>query len=416
MGGVKVSALLSSLVSVVRRHEILTAKIQETPSEVTLYLDESFVPCIDVIDLRESDIGSDRIDGQAEEIINDRVWRPFEVDNVSGRSGPLMRAFLVIVSDDRTIVGIVVHHVIADFLSTAIIGRDLSRCYESNVRGKIPRRSTPAMNFIDHTIEFDTWLASPAGRVAVTRWRAKIEADSPRFMIPRDGIAQDPASILSLQFAVPAGLSKAMRSFAGARRITLFALCLAGYLLAIMQASGEMEGVIYIVHLGRDQPRLFNAVGFFAGIVGVHVSVRTAGDFEQLVSLVQRHCDDLFSTTPVPVDKLGLSNCKSGSLFNFVDCSVDINGSLFSIPIAAPCPPMQQSAGFGHGLICERTSEGLKGILTYLNYSELTMREFAIDMLALLASAIDAPDRRVDHILVRGKHPHSRRPFLNVFS
>src|SRR5689334_6626310 len=50
---VQLDALSSSLVSVVQRHDILTAKVEETPAETYLYLDECPVPQIEVIDLRQ---------------------------------------------------------------------------------------------------------------------------------------------------------------------------------------------------------------------------------------------------------------------------------------------------------------------------------------------------------------------------
>ncbi len=410
LAGLDLQALSSSIVSVVQRHDILTARVEETADGAYLYLDEGFVPQIEVIDLGESS-------RKAEEIAKELVWQPFEVDPESGRSGPLMRAFVVLVSADRSIFGIVVHHVIADFLSTAIIGRDVSRFYEDYVNGKIPHHSAPSVNFIDHTINFEAWLASPAGKMAAAHWRAKVLAESPTFMIPPDGGAPGSTNHESLSFTVPMVLSREMRKFARTRKIKLFTLCLAAQLLAIMRATGEEQGLIYIDHFGRDQARLFNVVGCFAWIVPTRVSLHGTQNFEQVVSRVERDCEDLFKATPIPVHTLGLSVFKDGPVFNFVDCAADINGGLFSVPLTIPWPERaaQGYAGFHHSLVIERTSEGLVGSVHYGSYSEQTMREFVIDVLTLLAAGIHKSDQHLDELCACCKLAQSRRVFEKIF-
>jgi hypothetical protein len=401
----------------VQRHDILTARVEETAAETYLYLDGGFIPQIELIDLRESsfDVDTRMLDKEAEQIANDLVWRPFEFDLESGRSGPLMRAFLVIAWDDRSVFGIIVHHTIADFLSMAIIGRDLSRFYDAYVNGKIPHRSAPTLSFIDHLISFDTWLASPAGKVALAHWRAKLAADSPPIMIPPDAVASGCSGVVRFRF--PASLSQAMRELARTRRIRFLVVCLAAQLLALMQVSGKKEGLVYINHMGRDQTQLFNVVGRFSGPIPIYVSLHCAHSLVDVLSQVTRDCEDLFNTTPVPLYKLGLSDAKNGPGFNFVDCSADINGRLFSAPLDIPWPESktQPNMGFYHWLLVERTTEGLSGAMLHANYAESTAREFIMDMLTLFTLAIESPNRRLDDLFACCKAPKSRRSPDGVF-
>src|SRR5258708_11265049 len=98
VGTVYTKALLSSLTTLVQRHRILTARVEELPTGAYLCMDEHFVPQLEVVDFRTSppDINGTLPEKRVAEIVNDRVWQPFEFVTGSGQSGPLMRAFLII--------------------------------------------------------------------------------------------------------------------------------------------------------------------------------------------------------------------------------------------------------------------------------------------------------------------------------
>jgi len=421
-GPIDVQAMSRGLVTLVRRHRILTAKIEERETEAYLRLDGSFLPQIEVVNLREC--GSHVPDTSREEwaanFAAKRIWQPFDFDPETAQSSHLMRSFLIVLSDVRSIFGIVIHHAIADFMSLVIIAEDLTRFYRDFASGKIPRYSEQSLSFIDHRINLDNWLASPSGKLAIAHWQAKV-AGAPLCALPSSpaGTHAPNGSLRSLSFSIPSALSSRLRELSRVRKAKLFTIVLVGKLLAIMKACDMRDVLINIGHFGRDQSQLFRLVGCFPSWVPVRAALRGKPDFGGFLSQVEKDCQDLVGAAPVSIATLGIQELERCPFFNFADYSTEINSGLFSIPfsVAWPDPQPQPDGSFRHSLLIHRAKEGLAGRLFYRSdlYAALIIKHFIVDMLTVLAIATNAPDTQVEKILSLCDLPQHRQPFDAIF-
>ena len=422
-GSINVEALASSVSALIRRHKILCGRIEESESEVCICLDESFVPRMEIVDLRQKGVEAeeDSIEAQAKKIVHKIVWKPFEFDIHSGKSGPLFRVFLVRLSEERSIFGFVAHHILIDGMSITIIGADLDRYYKEAVCGGITSTLTPALGFIDHFVSLDNWLASDAGRLAVRHWKEKI-GNPPIFMLP-----PDPAARVLLQntyqkveFKIPRVIVEGFRDWAGKRRIRISTLFMAAYILSISKRSGLRDCVINVTHFGRDQMRLFKSVGFFA----THVSMRVAffGDvsFKEFIEQIERDCEDIFGETPVSfLDDPAIRACPS---FNFRDLLMEPHShgdGLFSELITPEWPQLSvaENENYGNGLILRGKRDGMWGCIFYRGdlYASANIQESIIDMLAMLSLGVEEGTQSLVRLFSSCEFPIHRKKFSQIF-
>ncbi|HEY0606708.1 MAG TPA: condensation domain-containing protein, partial [Herpetosiphonaceae bacterium] len=130
-GRLDVGALRASLTEVVRRHEILRTtfstsddragqpiQLIHSPAEVAL-------ACHDL-----SALPAAERDSTARQLAADETGRPFDL-----RHGPLLRALLILTSDDEHLLVLTLHHIVSDGWSTGLLIRELTTYYSAAVRG-----------------------------------------------------------------------------------------------------------------------------------------------------------------------------------------------------------------------------------------------------------------------------------------
>lgn len=401
-------ALSRSFSALLQRHPILTARVEESQFGVYLRSDIPSAPRLEVIDLEEAAFrpGSGPThehESYALQVVHAQVWKLFDFDADKSISGSLVRCFLVIVSKRCAFFGVVVHHVIADFLSMVIVARDLTRLYKDEARGVSRRYSEPGVSFIAHLIDLYAWLDSAQGKLAIANCHSKMHGID-EFLLPADVTRRDrskPSNGVA-RFHIPAQSLAELRDFCREYKTTLFAALLAAQFVAIMKANGKREGIIHIAQLGRDQAQLYNVVGWFATDNPIRLSADGGSTFCQLLLQIQQQCKELSMQPPISHGTSPLGG--KFSLFNYLDCMDDAMEGLFSLPLSVPWPePVNETkeaskSGGTHCLFIERSHDRLTGFVGYCPdvHSEDLIRTFVVDMLTMLRIARRAPDLSLD--------------------
>ena len=92
--------------------------------------------------------------------------RPFDLER-----GPLFRLHLLSRSASEHVVLLVVHHIIADFWSTAVLVDDLGRAYSVELAGRACDLSLPRSRYADFTRWQHTMVAGEEGERHWDYWR-----------------------------------------------------------------------------------------------------------------------------------------------------------------------------------------------------------------------------------------------------
>lgn len=255
-GRLDLARLERALERVIARHESLRTTFVLVGDAVTQIVSPHAIASVTVVDVGEHGSREAR-EAAAERLVTGAVDRPFDT-----ACGPLLRITVVRVDEELAIIGVALHHLIADAWSMTVLIREVVACYREE---SLPR---PALQYPD----FASWQrqqhdpASTARRVAY--WREKLadlpaapratrEAPRPGCRVPSRRIGDD--------------VLGAVRALARRTGSTLFAAVLTAWQAVLARFAGVDDVVVLVPVDGRDRPELAEVIGFFVDLLPVRV-------------------------------------------------------------------------------------------------------------------------------------------------
>ena len=199
---------------------------------------------------------------------------PFSLEH-----GPLVRAAIFANGPQQTYLALVVHHIVWDGWSNAIVLRDLAAAYEAGgALAPLPAR------YWDYGALKRRWIAAH-GEQDAAYWRAQLEGVTELPPLahaePGGGGADE---IRRLQLELEPSLLERVAAFGGPRNATPFCV-FAAALQALLHRRGlGGDSCLGIPMADRTDPRFEQLAGCFVNTVVLRGRVREADTFEQLVA------------------------------------------------------------------------------------------------------------------------------------
>src|SRR6267378_3909199 len=127
-GEVQVDALERGLAAVIARRDALRARYQDQDGEPYAVIDSPGPRALRLVEAGGADP-----EREAARLVELDAERPFDL-----ATGPLWRALLVRISENRLLLGITLHHIVADGWSVGIFTRELLAAYVALTEGAEP--------------------------------------------------------------------------------------------------------------------------------------------------------------------------------------------------------------------------------------------------------------------------------------
>ncbi|WP_333736436.1 MupA/Atu3671 family FMN-dependent luciferase-like monooxygenase [Streptomyces sp. IBSBF 2806] len=279
-GPLDVSALRAALHGLVARHEALRTVFRDVDGEPRQFVLPAAVPDFAVVE------------GPVEEALRTEGARDFDL-----AEGPLFAARLVRSGRDEHVLVLVMHHIVVDAGSAAVIARDLSVLYRAARTAEparlpelAPGHGAGAAEPVDHEADLAYWRKTLDGELPVLA----LPADRPR-----------PATMTgrgrSLFRVLGPELSSELRELSRRHRVTLFMTLLAGYASALHRATGQDELVVGTPV--SDRPAgAEDLVGFFVNTVALRLDLSGAPSFTELLRRVRGTALDAYDHAAVPFE------------------------------------------------------------------------------------------------------------------
>ncbi|HEY4592154.1 MAG TPA: condensation domain-containing protein, partial [Thermoanaerobaculia bacterium] len=212
--------------------------------------------------------------------LSEEAWRPFDLE-----TGPLLRARLL-TGPEETVLLLVVHHIVADFTSLAVMGRDLAALYRGETL------EPPALRYADYVRWQAELLAGPRGERLWSYWRDRLEGvrdldlptDRPR---PPAQTWRGDARALTL----PPELVTSLGTLASGS--TLFMVLLAAFQAQLGRYSdqghgGQEDFAVGATLAGRPLPELTGLVGYFVNLLPLRADLAGSPSFGELLGRARR--------------------------------------------------------------------------------------------------------------------------------
>jgi amino acid adenylation domain-containing protein len=297
-GRLDVDALRRALDEIIRRHEILRTTFADDggiPRQVIADAIEWPLPVVDL-----SEVPEDSRRDRAIEVVLAEAARPFDLAR-----GPLVRAGLIRLADDRHIVQVTMHHIISDGWSLGVLIREVSALYDAFRRGEPSPLPEPALQYADFAAWQRDWLHGEVLEQQLDYWTGQLAGlsplelptDRPRPAVPTGRGGERNA-------LVPRVLLDAVRGLGREEGATLYMTLLAAFQVLLHRHSGQADIAIGSPVAGRSRAELEGLIGFFVNTLVLRADLRGDPGFRELLRRTRRTAIDAYAHQDLPFERL----------------------------------------------------------------------------------------------------------------
>ena len=254
--------------------------IQLLPASELVEREEEWILIEDVASLSDSEI---------KQTLAERADRPFDLER-----GPLFRLHLLSRSAREHVVLLVVHHIIADFWSTAVLVDDLGKAYADELAGRASESSLPRSRYGDFTRWQHAMVAGEEGERHWDYWRQQLSGPLPILELPTDFARPAVRSYegATKHFYLDSTLTRGIVNLCDSLGVSIYTTLLAAFQVLLGRLSGQDDIVVGSPVAGRTRPGFEGLIGYFVNLIPMRSSLSDNPRFDEFVGQVRRTVAD----------------------------------------------------------------------------------------------------------------------------
>lgn len=292
-GPFAIAAAIAGFRDAVAAHAALRSRIRFVDGAPALTVSpqaDAPVVCVDLADQLPAD--------RAAQVVEH--LRTFVAARFDLAAGPLCRLLILELGDEDHIVALVVHHIVADAASVAILLREVVAAGE----GAAP----PAPRSVGYP-DYAWWESRHLPAVVERElpwWRAELAGLPASLPLPFDRPRPSSPSYRggSVRFDFDAATGAAILAFARQRRTTPFVVLLAAFQCLLNRLSDADDIAVGAPYANRSMPGTADMVGPLAYALILRGRLSASADFEHLLADVRRGVHAAFDHLYVPYTRL----------------------------------------------------------------------------------------------------------------
>ncbi len=290
-GELDVAALQRAFEGLVQRHAALRTTFSQNGGEPVQKVNKHLPVCFEQVD------ASSWTEEVAGEWLAQDAHRPFDLS-----TGPLLRVSLLRRSDREHVLLFVVHHIVSDFWSLAVLMKELGVLYEAELRQTGAKLSPLSLQYIDYVRQETAMLQGPRGEQLWNYWRAQLNGELPSLNLPTDRPrpAQQSFRGSSRPFRLNSELALKLRDLSRSEGATLYMVLLAAFQALLYRYTEQKEFVVGSPAAARNSAAMSSVSGYFVNPLALRADLSGNPSFVELLARVRRTVLDAFSHQEFP--------------------------------------------------------------------------------------------------------------------
>jgi amino acid adenylation domain-containing protein len=405
-GRLDVSALETSMHTIIQRHESLRTAFAQVDDQPAQIIAPALSITIPVIDLHPEGtrLSADERQLQIERYVQDEAERPFVLSRP-----PLIRCRILRLAADEHVLLLTMHHIVSDGWSMDILVRELAAIYTATVQGVPPTVDPLPVQYADYAIWQRRWLQGTVLEAQLDYWRRQLAGIPDLIELPTDRPRPAIQSFSGAQFpfVVPARLSAALRLLSQQADTTLFMTLLAAFQTLLFRYTQQADIVVGSPIAGRTRREIEGLIGFFVNTLVLRTSLDGNPSFRHLLERAREVTLGAYAHQDLPfeqlVDALDVPRSLSHTpLFQvmFVLQNVPRNPLDLGELTLAPIATESRTAKFDLTLSLSEEEDRLSGAIEYSTdlFDATTIARMAAHFQTLLDSIVADPNRPITEL------------------
>ncbi|MGR3907616.1 amino acid adenylation domain-containing protein [Burkholderia sp. SR8] len=294
------AALQRALDHVIERHDAWRTTLVDNDDGIVMQRIHAHLPvAIATVDLRDQPPAAR--DAHAARVAERDAAAPFDLSR-----GPLLRATLVVLADDRHRLLLTAHHAITDGWSSRCAFDELSAAYSAYAQGREPSLPALPIQYADYADWQRDMLAGGEGERQLDYWRGALRDVPGPLALPVD---RQPGATRTLHGArvsvrLPDAVAADVRRLARDAQATVFTVLLAALDAWLSGLTGETDVVVAVPVAHRQRPETRALLGLFLNTVALRVRVAPMLPFRALVDAARTAALDAVAHQDVPFERV----------------------------------------------------------------------------------------------------------------
>ena len=307
-GNLNIDALHSSLAYLLNRHESLRMyfpTVAGQPQVAIRSLDE--ITVLTVQDCRELGTGNKReldLDTQCpnmQDLIDAHAQQHLDLN-----TGPLFKAKLLQLEEQKSVLAINMHHIISDGWSMGVFLRELWQAYSAYSQGKTPNFAPLPIQYSDYATWQRHWLQGEVLEKQINYWKHQLGDASPLLELPIDypRPAQQSYRGDRYIYALTPELTAAVNAFSQQQGVSLYMTLLATLSILLSRYSRQEDLCIGSPIANRTHSQTQGLIGFFVNTLVMRQQIKLDLSFIEFLQQTRQTCLDAYAHQDVPFDVL----------------------------------------------------------------------------------------------------------------
>ena len=349
-------------------------------------------------------------------------------------SGPLWRVGRLAMPDGGQALLLVIHHIVADAQSMAVLVEEFAASYGAHAGGRAPALPVLTLQYADCSAWQQLWLDAGERERQLAAWTARLDGPGPVLQLPSDEPRGSAVAWRAAEAPIdlPEALCREVAALARSHRATPFMVLMAAFQLLLSRYTDLRDIRVGMPTAGRTRVETERVVGLFVNMQVVRVDVDPALSLGGLVDRVRDAVTFAQDHQDLPFDSLvdALAPQRGTehpplvqAVFNFLRPAPAAPGAFGGLA-ASPLPAGGRTAQFEIALNIEARDDGsLAGGLVHAEglFSADTAARMARHYRRLLESLVRRPHDTVrdivlpdaaeqDRLLTWGRGPAAATP------
>ena len=401
-GDLRLDALQRALDEVVARHETLRTTFAAHDGPPVQVVSPPGPVELSVADLTDRPPAEAAM--EARRLAGEEARRRFDL-----AAGPVFRGLLVRLAADDHVLALMMHHIVTDAWSEAVLLGEISVLYNAFARGEpSPLAPLPAQ-YADFAVWQRNRLSGDAFRAHLDYWAHRLD-DMPQLLElpadrPRPAKRSGQGGAIDLAIAAP--LTRELRRVTVEGRATLFMTLIAAFQLLLARYSGRDDIAIGTAIGNRARLEDEALIGFFANTLVLRTDLSGEPSFMELLARVRAVALGAYGHQDLPFEQLVKAlrperSLSHTSLFQHMFVFQNTPGRDLALDgiCTAPFPIEHDTAMFDLTLTLSEADDGLVGTLEYTTdlYDRTTAERLVRHFRNLLDGIVADPHRPIGEL------------------